>query len=261
MAGIPDQEGALTGENIAFVFPDGVTCITGEFCDEAFVRGRYGRLVSPLGPRQEKAVASIDKRPGCNVCVTASSTSISAPLAGELAAELLVRDEYECERVEVRQSSCGSERAGWGLFTRRPLHKGEIFSFYNGVRLSHAEVDARDWSLNERTATLDKDTVLDVPLEFASTDKYCASLGHFANHSRKPNAHYSSGFLHPRFGEIVCLRAKRDIEKDEEIFCDYAYEHEAVTAEGEVVQDIPAWFAGERRASGEASERELRRAQ
>jgi len=253
-AGTLDQEGSFTGKNISFVFPDGVTCITGEFLDGEFMCGRYGRLLTPLAPRHERVIGSIENHPACFVHIADDAMQVSAPVAGTLAAELLVRDEYECERVEVRESRCNSDCAGEGLFARRPLKKGEIFSFYNGVRITHSVVDGREWSLNERTASLDSDTVLDVPPEFATRERYCASLGHFANHSRWPNAHYTSGFEHPRFGEIVCLRANRAIEVGEEILCDYAYKHEVVTTTGEVVQDLPAWFAKSGRCPNDPSE-------
>lgn len=52
------------------------------------------------------------------------------------------------------------------------------------------QVDARDWSLNGNTISLDEDTVIDVPEPFNRTENYCASLGHKANHSFTPNCKY-----------------------------------------------------------------------
>ena len=96
-------------------------------------------------------------------------------------------------------------------------------------------MDARDWGLNNNTISLDETTVLDVPLETMKT--YRGTMGHKANHggSRETsNARYEAFGKHPRFGRIKCLVANRDIEVDEEICCDYGYEHETV----------PEWYEG-----------------
>lgn len=53
-----------------------------------------------------------------------------------------------------------------------------------------AQVDSRDWALNGNTISLDEDTVIDVPQPFDQTERYCASLGHKANHSFTPNCKY-----------------------------------------------------------------------
>lgn len=52
------------------------------------------------------------------------------------------------------------------------------------------QVDSRDWALNGNTISLDEDTVIDVPPPFELTERYCASLGHKANHSFTPNCKY-----------------------------------------------------------------------
>ena len=61
-----------------------------------------------------------------------------------------------------------------------------------------------------------------MPAPLSCTNHYVASLGHKANHHRPNNAEYARCF-HPRFGEIKCIRAIRDIEPDEEITVDYGY--------------------------------------
>lgn len=52
------------------------------------------------------------------------------------------------------------------------------------------QVDSRDWALNGNTISLDEDTVIDVPQPFDQMERYCASLGHKANHSFTPNCKY-----------------------------------------------------------------------
>ena len=48
---------------------------------------------------------------------------------------LLIPDPYEECTVEVRCSTV--EGGGEGLYTRRTIRKGEIVSFYNGVKSCH----------------------------------------------------------------------------------------------------------------------------
>jgi len=55
--------------------------------------------------------------------------------------------------------------------------------------LAH-QVDSRDWALNGNTISLDDETVIDVPEPYNHAAKYCASLGHKANHSFTPNCIY-----------------------------------------------------------------------
>lgn len=52
------------------------------------------------------------------------------------------------------------------------------------------QVDGRDWALNGNTLSLDEETVIDVPAPYSHVSKYCASLGHKANHSFTPNCIY-----------------------------------------------------------------------
>lgn len=66
----------------------------------------------------------------------------------------MLRDPYESERVFVKTSTIPD--AGDGLFAKRKLKAGEVVSFYNGIRLTHAEVDERDWALNSNTISIDE---------------------------------------------------------------------------------------------------------
>ena len=98
--------------------------------------------------------------------------------------------------------------------------KGSLVCMYNGVRLSHDEVDERDWDENDNTISLNDEVVLDVPIDQLSIGVYCASIGHKANHSFTPNAMYAP-FYHPRFGPIKSIVAVQDIKAGDEVFCDY----------------------------------------
>eukprot|EP00392_Amoebophrya_sp_AT5.2_P002244 g2249.t1 len=142
-----------------------------------------------------------------------------------------------------------------GLFAKRAFNKGELISFYNGVRMTQEVCDARDWKENGNCVTLWKDgpgTVIDVPFPQSSMQNYCATVGHKANHSRTHvNARYGPYEGHPRFGDVVCIRAIRRIARGEEIFCDYGYGLLGASAgaeeRGEADGDdgVPDWFTPE----------------
>ncbi|ETO24447.1 hypothetical protein RFI_12707, partial [Reticulomyxa filosa] len=163
----------------------------------------------------------------------------------------LLSDPYEVKCVYVAKSTLSD--ANEGLFALRKLFKDEVVSFYNGLRVRHKTVDERPWSENQYTNSVCSEFAVDsfvfffsflfffglflsvgfvfdfepqVPSEFAVMDKYCATMGHKANHDwDKQNARYDT-FYHPRFGDIKCLRAICDIEPNEEIFVDYDYSDE-----------------------------------
>ena len=90
---------------------------------------------------------------------------------------------------------------------------------------------------NDNTMSIDENTSVDVPPEWASTEKYSASLGHKVNHSFTPNARFEP-FIHPRFGTIKCIRAVNPVRAGEEITCHYDYH--VFDEDGELA--APAWY-------------------
>ena len=230
LVGVVDSNGSFSGTNIAYLYADRQTAIVGSFSDGVLVTGRYAALKSPINFPLSNAPDFEFKLDYQNwVKFDQSSHDL-------LSTQPLVPDAYEQQRVCVHPSLIHG--AGEGLFARTHLPEGEVVSFYNGVRLTHAEVDGRDWSENGNTISLDDSIVLDIPAEFSSLSKYCASLGHKANHSQSPNCEYLP-FSHPRFGDIKCIGTLREIEKDEELTCDYGYSHvSAITG----MDDLPDWF-------------------
>eukprot|EP00439_Symbiodinium_sp_Y106_P012257 s406_g1.t2 len=238
VVGAVDAEGEHSGDEILYVFPDGLTALVGSFNDGVFVRGRYARLQAPLvRPARESDLedllsADVDFPAFALVKEIRDFVHRDVSTRETLSAQPMIPDIFELERVTVSQSGLKEDMEG--LFAKRPLRAGELCSWYNGLRCSHEEVNERDWCLNGMTIALDNDTVLDVPAEFASTDVFRACLGHKANHRKPNNAKYDV-FDHPRFGLIKAIRAVRDIAAGEEICCDYGYEGEQ--------EDLPGWYA------------------
>ena len=109
---------------------------------------------------------------------------------------------------------------------------GQICSWYSGCIVpaeGEGGVDDRDtWDLNDNVMSLEPGvSSIDVPPSYSAMSQYCASLGHKANHAHPPfnNCRYDP-CVHPRFGNIKCVRATRAIKKNEELTTNYGYMNE-----------------------------------
>ncbi|KAL4641733.1 histone-lysine N-methyltransferase SETD7 isoform X2 [Arapaima gigas] len=231
VVGEVNEEGEMSGNKIAYVYPDCRTALYGSFVEGELIEARLATLSS-----EENGRPHFDIVPDSPVYAYDKSTSTC------IATHTLLPDPYESQRVYVMDSLISG--AGEGLFAKIDVEPNTVMAFYNGVRITHTEVDSRDWSLNGNTISLDEDTVIDVPEPFTDVKKYCASLGHKANHSFTPNCIYDS-FVHPRFGSIKCVRATRSVQRDEELTVAYGYDH---TPSGKSGPEAPEWYKQELRA-------------
>ncbi|KAI4879319.1 hypothetical protein NFI96_022624 [Prochilodus magdalenae] len=228
VVGEVNEEGEMTGKAVAYVYPDGHTALYGSFVDGELIEARLATLTN-----QENG------RPHFSVDPDSPVYSYDKSTPSCIASHKMLPDPYESQRVYVGQSLISG--AGEGLFAKTDTDADTVMAFYNGVRITHTEVDGRDWSLNGNTISLDEDTVIDVPEPFNLTENYCASLGHKANHSFTPNCKYDP-FVHPRFGPIKCIRTIRKIQKDEELTVAYGYDHEPSGKSG---PEAPDWYKRE----------------
>ncbi|XP_054453978.1 histone-lysine N-methyltransferase SETD7 isoform X1 [Anoplopoma fimbria] len=223
-----NEDGEMTGDSVGYIYPDGHTALYGSFVDGEIIEARLATLITTKSGRPRFEITpnspaySYDK--STSTCITAHA---------------LLPDPYESQRVFVADSMI--KAAGEGLFSKSDADADTVMAFYNGVRITHSEVDSRDWALNGNTISLDEDTVIDVPRPFDQTERYCASLGHKANHSFKPNCKYDP-FVHPRFGPIKCVRTLRAVQKDEELTVAYGYDHQTP---GNNDPEAPDWYKQE----------------
>ncbi|XP_053317115.1 histone-lysine N-methyltransferase SETD7 isoform X1 [Spea bombifrons] len=225
LVGEVNEDGEMTGDKIAYVYPDGRTALYGKFIDGEMLEAKLTYLTSV-----EEGKPHFEMVPGGSVYTFDKSTSSC------IATNPLLADPYESERVYTAPSLVSN--AGEGLYARISAGPQTVMSFYNGVRITHHEVDSRDWSMNGNTISLDEETVIDVPEPYNMTEKYCSSLGHKANHSFTPNCMYDT-FVHPRFGPIKCIRTIMAVEKDEELTVAYGYDHNPTEKNG---PEAPEWY-------------------
>ncbi|CAH2301028.1 histone-lysine N-methyltransferase SETD7 [Pelobates cultripes] len=225
LVGEVNEEGEMTGDKIAYVYPDGRTALYGKFIDAEMLEGKLCYLTS-----EEEGKPHFEMVPGGKVYSFDKSTPNC------ISTNPLLPDPYESVRVYVAVSLISN--AGEGLYAKTAAEAHTVMSFYNGVRITHQEVDSRDWSLNGNTISLDEESVLDVPEPCNMTSRYCASLGHKANHSFTPNCMYDT-FVHPRFGPIKCIRTIVAVEQDEELTVSYGYDHNSAGKNG---PEAPEWY-------------------
>ena len=162
-----DDDDMFDGPQVAYYYPDHETTLVGRFSGGLAACAHLGtaeeaRLLtsSPLA----ELYKSHGRHP-CGCVRLGSETRVfrgQEPSATSLGLDTLVPDPYEAARVTDGRSTI--DDAAEGLFARRALAAGELVSFYSGLRISHADVDARDWDLNDNTITLDDTTVIDVRL-------------------------------------------------------------------------------------------------
>ena len=228
LQGVVNEEGLLSGGGIAYIYPDHRTALVGTFENGVMKSAKPAVLASDLSGDQPPR---FEFRADCP-----ASLAYDESTGDCISSNPLVPDHYEQDRAYVAPASIPG--AGEGLFAKCDLDSDTVASFYNGIRLSHNEVDGRDWALNNNTISLDEEVVIDVPQIWSSTDRYCASLGHKANHSSTPNCKYDC-FVHPRFGPIKCIRTLVPVSAGEELTCDYGYHHKLP---GSDADDLPSWF-------------------
>ncbi|CAE7538316.1 setd7 [Symbiodinium sp. CCMP2592] len=149
VVGAVDAEGEHSGDDILYVFPDGLTALVGSFNDGVFVRGRYARLQAPLvRPARESDLedllsADVDFPAFALVKEIRDFVHRGVSTRETLCAQPLIPDLFELERVTVSQSGLKEDMEG--LFAKRPLRAGELCSWYNGLRCSH---EAREVCIN-----------------------------------------------------------------------------------------------------------------
>ena len=125
MVGRVNEDGDLTGSDIAYMFPNIETALVGEFEDGVLKKARvtkvtevildYGcikvpKFVEPTGPIYYRELSDSEFVTNCP----------------------LLKDPYEEKMVFVKPSLV--EGAQEGLFARQAVKANTIVAFYNGVR-------------------------------------------------------------------------------------------------------------------------------
>lgn len=136
MVGQVDRAGELTGDKIAFIYPDFRTAIRGQYELGVLVTGHLCRVLS-----------SVQTEAGVIIPVFGNTIDPDLAYHHDPASHItiskwpLVRDPWEDSMVEVRQSKM--EQAGEGLFAKTDLPAKTIIALFAGVKLKTNKVSDR----------------------------------------------------------------------------------------------------------------------
>lgn len=130
MTGCVDFFGQMTGDSIAYIYPDLKHCIVGsfnkshlsigQFCYISTIRFLKGHMPSLTFTQLQGPVYSYERGTQIHMCENP-----------------LVPDPYELNHVYVKQSKM--KGGGEGLFAKIDLCEGQVVSFYNGVKATCEE--------------------------------------------------------------------------------------------------------------------------
>ena len=136
IVGEVDRAGELTGDNIAYIYPDFRTAIRGEYEKGILVTSRLCRVMS-----------SVETAAGVIIPLFGDPIEPDLEYHYDPASHLtiskwpLLRDPWEESMVEVRQSNM--EQAGEGLFAKTDLPAKTIIALFAGVKLKTSKVSDR----------------------------------------------------------------------------------------------------------------------
>lgn len=208
ITGVSDDND-ITGDNIAYIFPNLKDGILGKFENGKFLSGIEVEL-SNVEIHNGMAIGSFTSIP------TASNLLRDRSTCYRIALNPLVPDTHEHARVEARLSN--TPDSGEGLFAKTEFKEDDLVSILNGIRVSPSIQD--EWS--DYKVNFNTELDLDVPADMRRLDQYCATLAHKANHSFTPNTRWGR-LDHPRFGLVVTIIAIKTIQVGEELTVNYKY--------------------------------------
>lgn len=232
--GVLDKEGEeMSGDNIAFIFPDMKTALVGRFKANTMIEAFATEVIANRCRRDlmevEFAKPKDDSQPYWFEELGGLRFSGPATLI----------DPYERTTVYVKSVPGKGE----GLFARRDIAKDEVISYYAGMAFN---VTARpifttnqSWSEmmdihKNLIVAADPNIMLNIPKAFWSLAKYRATLSHKCNHSfKRDNARFIYPY-HPRYGVIRGLASTKAIAKGQEILVDYGYDIKS--------KKLPRWY-------------------
>ena len=136
IVGNSNSQKLLTGSRIAYVYPDTLTSIIGEFQNDKLLEGRLSELididfslVSPIPIFTQSNSVSVADRNEIYLYEPSNQTYLGK--------NALQRDPYEEKYLFVANSTIPG--GGRGVFLKKDVTKGEIVGFYNGVRQTGME--------------------------------------------------------------------------------------------------------------------------
>ena len=205
-----DDEGELTGDDIAYIYPDFKMAIKGKFIEGELIEGYQCDLIGCY--EDHGMMVPVFSEP------TGPAYEFENPSIKNIAMHPLLRDPWEDSRIYVSQSQL--PQGGEGLFAKKDLAAKEVAALYNGIKFKSSTYAADHMPRSDYRIRLNGDYDMDIPKGYHLTSQYCATLAHKANHSFKPNVEWTL-YEHPRFGLIRGLTTVVPVKQGEEILVNY----------------------------------------
>ena len=213
LIGEVDDDDKVHGDHTVYLYPDITTCILASFIHGNMKEGKLGRLCAIY---EEFRILI----PEVDIVEPSVSYSYSPSTSIIITSCPLLRDPYEQRYVFVKESQ--TPGAGEGLWAKAKILKDQVFAFYNGQKVRQLHADMKTLVMSDYAIKLSDTMDLDIKYEDSLLTNYCATLVHKTCHSFTPNSKFTQSW-HPRFGLIMALTAKQDIEAGQEVFVNYNY--------------------------------------
>eukprot|EP00092_Neocalanus_flemingeri_P016786 GFUD01018155.1.p1 GENE.GFUD01018155.1~~GFUD01018155.1.p1 ORF type:complete len:540 (-),score=94.96 GFUD01018155.1:837-2456(-) len=210
LVGKVDDEGKLTGEDIAYIYPDFKLAIKGKFVDGVLIEGHQCDLIGSY--MDDGIMIPVFGEP------RGPAFEYEHPSIRNIAMHPLLRDPWEDKKVYVGDSML--PQGGEGLFAKRDIEKREVVALYNGIKFKSSTYASEHMPRSDYRIRLNGDLDMDIPKGYHLTSQYSATLAHKANHSFVPNCEWSL-FEHPRFGLIRALTAQKPLARGQEVLVNY----------------------------------------
>jgi len=186
-----DDEGKLTGEDIAYIYPDFQMAIKGKFVDGILIEGHQCDLIGSYMDNGIMIPVFGEPR--------GPAFEYEQPSIRNIALHPLLRDPWEDKKVYVSDSML--PQGGEGLYAKRDIEYKEVVALYNGIKFKSSTYASEHMPRSDYRIRLNGDLDMDIPKGYHLTSQYSATLAHKANHSFVPNCEWTL-FEHPRFGLI-----------------------------------------------------------
>ena len=233
--GFADEEtGLATGNEIAFIYPDGVTALKGKFEHKVMKNAKHFEIINYAYDSNGILVADKFTRALSN-----DSFFFDPPSTLDYGGgynEGFVPDPFEMKNVKLAESRV--IKGGEGVVAIKDLPKGQLVAYFSlHLHKTEAEIQAyRANCLYNQTRSMDERracTKYSLPMV-----NWLGTMDLAPEHDKNPlpnfgpkiNHHFSQfnvGFKeaeHPRWGLIMSVTALRDIQAGDELFADYGYE-------------------------------------
>ncbi len=225
-----NDDGELSGDGIVFIYPDGETALLGRFENGVMRSAKEAEVIGVTCEKHGIPVAELKASPN-------SPTFAYDPSNNETFGDFpLLRDPLDGKNVVVRSSAIPS--SGEGVFALKRIKSGATACYFSAMRykkheyLMHEKACHQNKTLsNEERRACTKYTVglettdgkLDIP-PWMDDGRYSATSGHKVNCAvgEEANALFMEA-EHPRFGLVLAVVARVDIDEGQEVLVDYGY--------------------------------------